>query len=61
MSKIVSLLENEAILSEEARDELEKIKQGLVSMKYFLKGVDMRRPRIEMRENLGGQCEGSSL
>jgi hypothetical protein len=38
MSKIVSLLENEAILSGEARDELEEIKQGLVSMKYFFEG-----------------------
>jgi hypothetical protein len=33
VSKIVFLLENEAILSREARDELKEIKQELVSKK----------------------------
>ena len=61
VSKIVSLLENEAILSKKAQDELEEINEELVSMKYFLKVADMRRPHIELRENLSGQLEGSSL
>lgn len=54
VSKIVSLLENEAILSKKAQDELEEINEELVSMKYFLKGTDIRRPRIEVRENFVG-------
>ncbi|XP_050220492.1 disease resistance protein RPM1 [Mercurialis annua] len=47
VSKIVSLVENEAELLGGARDDLEEIKRELLSMRSFLEDADMKRPHME--------------
>ncbi|EEF36884.1 leucine-rich repeat-containing protein, putative [Ricinus communis] len=47
VSKIMSLIENEAALLGSAHDELEEIKRELLSMRSFLEDTDIRRPQTE--------------